>query len=93
MGYSADYIRGYDYYVINGQNFLLTRSNLRYTLLKKHVYNLPVINSNKFKKVPFAIYLNGFYDTGYVTDNQFGYKNPLSNSLQYGYGLGLDLVT
>ena len=93
LGYSADYIRGYDYYVINGQNFLLMRSNLRYTLMQTHVYELPVINSNKFKKVPLALYLNGFYDSGYVTDNRFAYKNPLANSWQYGYGIGLDIVT
>jgi len=93
LGYSSDYIRGYDFYVINGQDFALTRTNIRYSLMQTKVYQLPVINSNKFKKVPLAIYLNGFFDSGNVVDNQFGYKNSLSNSWQYGYGVGLDIVT
>jgi outer membrane protein assembly factor BamA len=93
LGYSSDYIRGYDYYIINGKDFAYMRSNFRFTLLPTRVYELPVINTNKFKKVPVSMYLNTFYDGGYVSDNQFGYKNPLSNSWQYGYGLGFDLVT
>lgn len=93
LGYLTDYIRGYDYYVINGQDYGLLHSTLRFALLPTRIYQLPVINSNKFKKVPLTIYLTGFYDSGYVRDKQFGYKNPLSNSYQYGYGGGLDLVT
>lgn len=93
LGYGGDYIRGYDLYVMNGQQFALFRSNLKYTLLKQRVYEFPYIRSEKFKKFPVALYLNGFFDTGYVKDQVFGSTNPLSNSIQYGYGLSLDLVT
>jgi outer membrane protein assembly factor BamA len=93
LGYLSDYIRGYDYYVLNGQDWMLCRSNLRYSLLKTRVYELPMFNTDKFRKIPVAFYLNAFADAGYVTDHAFGYKNPLSNQWQYSYGFGLDYVT
>lgn len=93
LGYGTDYIRGYDLYVINGQDFTLLRSSLKYTLLKTRVYQLPMFRSNKFRKFPISAYLNAFYDAGYVSDKQFAEGNPLSNSLQYGYGISADVIT
>ena len=93
FGYQAEYIRGYEYYVMNGQDYFLSRSNLRFTLMKTHVYEMPLMQNEKFKKMPVAMYLNGFYDGGYVSDNRFAAQNPLVNSWQYGYGIGFDYVT
>ncbi len=93
LGFQNDYIRGYEYYVMNGQDFFLGRSNLRYTLMKTKVYNLPYMQTVKFRKMPVSMYLNAFYDGGYVSDNRFASRNPLVNSWQYGYGFGYDYVT
>lgn len=93
LGYGSDYIRGYDLYVMNGQDYLLFRSNLRYALVTRRVYELPYVRSGKFKRFPLAIYLNGFFDAGRVEDPVFGYRNPLSNNWQYGTGSSLDIVT
>ncbi len=93
LGYGGDYIRGYDLYVINGQDFALFRSNFKYTLIPTRVYQVPFMRSDKFRRFPLSIYVNAFYDAGYVSDKQFGENNPLSNSWQYGYGLSLDVVT
>lgn len=93
LGYGMDYIRTYDYYVMNGQNYYLLRSNLKYSLMPTKVYQLPVIGSDKFKKIPVSFHLNGFFDAGYSRDNYYAADDPLSNSLQYAYGIGLDFVT
>lgn len=93
LGYQADYIRGYEYYVQNGQDYFLGRSNLRYTLMRTHTYELPEVQTSKIKKMPIAMYLNAFYDGGYVSDTRFYAQNPLVNSWQYGYGFGFDYVT
>lgn len=93
LGYGADYIRGYDLYVMNGQDYVLLRTNLKYNLLPKRIYQFGFLSSEKFKRFPITIHLNTFFDAGYVTDKQFNEGNPLSNSWQYGYGLSLDLVT
>ena len=93
LGYSNDYIRGYDYYVMNGQNFALFRSNFKYTLMCNKVFKAPIIHSDKFKLIPVSMYLNAFFDAGYVADRQYAEFNPLNNSWQYGYGIGYDYVT
>ncbi len=94
LGYGNDVVRGYEYYVINGNNFFLVKANLiRYTLLKTFVYNLSFIRSEKFNRVPNTMYLTLSSDAGYVRDRQFSLNNPLSNSWCVGYGAGIDYVT
>ncbi|HOS47496.1 MAG TPA: POTRA domain-containing protein [Bacteroidia bacterium] len=93
LGYGNDYIRGYDYYVMNGQNFALFRSNFKYTLMPTKVYKAPIIRSDKFRLIPVSMYLNAFFDAGYVSDRQYAEFNPLNNSWQYSYGIGYDYVT
>ncbi|MFM7016940.1 MAG: hypothetical protein ACKOX3_11505 [Bacteroidota bacterium] len=93
IGYGQDYLRGYDYYVLNGQNYLLLKSQFKYTLMKKHVYKTAFIKSDKFNQIPIAMYLNVFGDAGYVQDKYYFKNNHLSNTLQYSYGIGYDYVT
>lgn len=93
LGYLQDYVRGYEYYVVNGQNFALFRSSLKYNLLPTKIYRIHWIKSEKFSKIPVTINLTGFYDTGYVRDRKYADRNPLSNEWQYGYGAGIDYVT
>lgn len=93
FGYGNDLVRGYEYYVIPGQNFLLFKTNLKFTLMKTKVVSLPLRISEKFKNVPNAFYLNAGFESGYVRDNRYSQSNTLANQYQFGYGLGLDYVT
>lgn len=94
LGYGSDLVRGFEYYVVNGENFYLIKSTLlKYTLLTTRVYTIPFITSEKFREVPNTIYLSISADAGYVTDRQFAKNNPLSNNLLSGYGAGIDYVT
>ncbi len=93
FGYGSDLVRGYEYYVIPGQNFGLFKSNIKYTLLKTKVISLPLPISEKFKTIPNAFYLNAGFESGYVRDRRFANVNPLANTWQFGYGIGLDYVT
>ena len=92
LGYS-DYIRGYEYYVLDGNSYGLFKTNLKYQLLKPTTIDLNYMGNDRFDKLFFAFYLNAFYDAGYVKDNLYFADNKLNNSYQYGYGLGLDFVT
>ena len=94
LGYSRDYVRGYEYYVVDGQRFGLGKMNLKYELLAKrylHANFLP----EKFAHIPYAFYLNLYGDGGYVKDNQFAaqHNNELPNSWVFGYGAGIDFVS
>jgi outer membrane protein assembly factor BamA len=93
LGYGRDFLRGYEYYVMDGQNYLLLKSNFKFELLQKKEVHLGFIPLNKFQTVPFAFYLNLYADLGYVEDDYIRKFNPLTNSWQLGYGAGLDFVT
>ena len=88
-----DYVRGYEYYVIDGQDFWLSKTILKYTLIKKTSFNIPYVKMKQFKKSHYSLYLGLFSDLGYVIDTQTNQDNTLSNSLLLGRGISLDYVT
>lgn len=92
LGYS-NYVRGYEYYVIDGQHFGLFKSNLKYQVVKPKYFDMGKLKTGFLKTFHFAFYLNAFFDMGYVDDELYAQQNTLSNELMFGYGLGLDLVT
>ncbi len=92
LGY-GDYVRGYEYYVIDGQSFSLARLNLRWELVRPHVKKIPNLSSEKFNTFHYALY-GGIFADGAKVNDEFTFKNnPLANQYLYGYGAGLDLVT
>jgi outer membrane protein assembly factor BamA len=93
LGYS-DFIRGYEYYVIDGQNYLLMKNSIKLQIVKTRVFEMKFLKRfPQFSTVPFAMYFNLNADRGYVQDKFYGKNNSLSNSWQFGYGAGLDIVT
>lgn len=93
LGYNRDIIRGYEFYVIDGQNFGLLKNNLKFELIPQRVQKFNFIPSDKFNKLYYAFYLNIFADFGYVYDHRKDVNNPMANELLPGYGIGLDFVT
>lgn len=95
LGYGREFVRGYEYYVIDGRDFILWKNNFKFALLPQHDFRIDFIRSPKFNRVPYALYLNVFSDVGYVfyDGNPDDKSNDLRNSLLVGYGAGLDLTT
>ena len=97
LGYGRDYVRGYEYYVIDGQHFALIKSNIKFELLPKKELHAGFIPLEKFATIPFSFYLNLFADAAYVEDTQFSNvqytTNRLPNSWLHSYGIGLDFVS
>lgn len=93
LGFGNDFVRSYELYVIDGQNYGLFKNNLKFTLLNPRIRNLPLIKTDKFRKIHFAMYMNLFFDAGIVKNNHASTRNLLQNELLFGSGLGLDLVT
>ncbi len=95
LGYKK-YLRGYEYNVIDGQGFASLKSNLKFQLIPTQIFKLSFIPLKKFNKIHFTSFLNIHLDIGYVYDNYNLYKinnNYMVNTLLYGFGLGLDLIT
>ncbi|MFU8843398.1 MAG: POTRA domain-containing protein [Bacteroidales bacterium] len=93
LGYGRDFVRGYEFYVIDGQHYGLLKNNLKFELIPNSVAALNFIPTEKFNKLYYAVYLNLFTDLGYVFDSRNISTNPLANEILVGYGIGLDLVT
>jgi hypothetical protein len=51
------------------------------------------VPSRKFSDTFIALYINAFFDAGYVSGGGFETRNSLVNQYLYSAGLGLDLVT
>lgn len=90
-----DYLRGYEYYVIEGEDFYLLKNTLKFELLPKIITNLNFIPIKKFKKIHYSIFLNTYFDIGlsHEKDNEIHLHNNLSNSLLYSGGIGINIVT
>jgi outer membrane protein assembly factor BamA len=93
LGFRNDLVRGYELYVIDGQDYLLTKNEIKYKLfsLQKHLDWIPV---RQFNTIPLAAYLNTFADAGYVQNKYLELSNTrLGNTMLFGAGAGLDVVT
>ena len=88
-----DYVRGYEYYVIDGQDFWLSKTVIKYALIQKTNFDIPYVKMKQFNKAHYSLYLGLFSDMGYVIDKQTNQENSLSNSFLWGNGISLDYVT
>jgi outer membrane protein assembly factor BamA len=91
IGYD-NYLRGMEYYVSNGSNYYISKSNLKLELIPQTNLNLNFLQSKKFSKAHYALYVNLFMDTGYV-DSNTNVTSCLSNQFLYSGGVGIDFVT
>lgn len=88
LGYDYDYVRGYEYYVIDGTAFALLRANVKRELLNIQL-RLPI---RYFQVIPIRVYGKVFADAG-RSYNSKPYNDFLYNKMLYSGGLGVDIVT
>lgn len=88
LGYEFDYVRGYEYYVIDGSCFGLVRADIKRELLNVRI-NLPV---RFFEVIPVRVYgkVYGDFGAGY---NKYPVNDAFNNKALYSAGIGLDIVT
>ena len=92
LGYCEYFVRGFEYYVVDGQAWGLFRSNLRFKALDTNIES-PLFANTPFGSIPVQAYFKVFADAGYVSDNTFTETNTLNNEFLYSAGLGLDVTT
>lgn len=95
LGFSRDYVRGYEYNVIDGKHFGLVRSNIKFALVPEQTHKIGFIPTPKFSLIHYAVYLTAFADAAYVWQPQWigQFNNVLPRTLLAGAGLGVDMVT
>ncbi|MCB0763973.1 MAG: BamA/TamA family outer membrane protein [Flavobacteriales bacterium] len=92
LGY-RNAVRGYEFYVIDGEHYALGKANIVFALLKPRNLRVEAIPIEAFRTLYFALYLDAFVDAGRVWDSRYAGQNFLADQWMSGYGLGLDLVT
>lgn len=92
LGY-AHFVRGYEYYVIDGESFALGKGNVVLQLFKPRTRRVEAMPVEAFRTLYFALYLDLFADAGRVWDSRYNEANFLADRWMSGYGAGLDLVT
>lgn len=90
MGYGDIYLRGLEYYVIDGVATALARQTLKKKLFS---FNVPVpFHLKALPKIPFTIFAKTFGDIGY-TYSKKDYRGYFNNRFLYSGGFGIDILT
>lgn len=92
LGYGSDFVRGYEFYVIDGVDFGLTKQAIRFQLFEKLVDWKEYMRLENYKKMPVKFFLVFHNELGYVNDPFYQENNPLSNEMLWGLSMGLDMV-
>lgn len=89
LGTKYDYVRGYEYYVIDGAQYGVLRFNFKRELLNFTIKRIPI---KYLPSIPIRIYPKIFADAGYVSNQYYG-DSFLNNRLLYAAGFGVDIYT
>jgi outer membrane protein assembly factor BamA len=91
LGYGSDNITGYQLYVLDGRDYILSKNAVKLRILDrdfKPSRRLP----NQFKIMNVKLFFRFNLDYGYTRDPYYGPSNELTNTGQLGYGPALDLI-
>ena len=91
MGYGDFFLRGLEYYVVDGVMAGTLKTTIRHELLNVNVPTF-VIKNEKYRKIPFKIIAKLYGDLGGV-HHPFNTTGFLNNRLLYTYGLGVDVLS
>lgn len=89
LGTRTDYVRGYEYYVIDGTHYGLVRFDLKRELLN-HTFRR--LGFRYLPELPICLYPKIFADAG-IAHNPYPGNSFLHNRMLYSAGLGLDIVS
>jgi outer membrane protein assembly factor BamA len=91
LGYNDAYLRGLEYYVVDG----VAGGFVRNTVGKEFFsYTLKTgLRSKTYAAIPFKVYLKAYGDVGYVYNKNNNKLNMLNNKILYTGGIGLDIIS
>ena len=90
LGYGDNYLRGLEYYVIDGVATALVKSTLKKKLI---AFDIPFrLFPKVFTKIPVSVFAKTYADFGYAYTKP-KYNTYLNNRLLYSGGFGIDILT
>lgn len=88
LGFQNGYVRGYEYYVVDGSHYGLLRNALRYRIINK-VLKQQVVPIMTY--IPFRVFAKVYNDMAWVEAGAMN-RQTLNNRILYGYGIGIDVL-
>ncbi|MBR9920443.1 MAG: BamA/TamA family outer membrane protein [Bacteroidetes bacterium] len=92
LGYESDFLRGYEFYVIDGLDYAFAKTDLRFKVLDTEINWGKMMPFNSLKIMSGKLFVNLFGDTGFANNPYYADGNQLPNQLLYSYGIGLDVL-
>jgi len=92
LGFEENFVRGYQYYVINGQDYLLLQTDLNFKVLDTKIPLFKKFPVTYLQALPLKIHFRYHIDFAYVWDRFYAQGNQLSNTDLIGTGLGVDFI-
>lgn len=90
LGYGETYLRGLEYYVIDGVAYAAVKSTLKKKLFS---FSIPFpFKSKSHTSIPFTFFAKTYADAGFVY-NKKKYLTNLNNRLLYSGGFGIDVLS
>ncbi len=92
LGYGIDFVRGYELYVMDGTDWILAKTSLRYKAVDTHYILGRYMPIKAFKKMNFQLFFRFNLDAGYVNEQTYTATNNLNNKPLVGFGPALDIL-
>ncbi len=91
LGFGDNYLKGYEYYVVDGMDFFFLRFRERFIFLDKTIQILPDTRLGiKSKPLKLGFSIHG--STGYVNNVFYSNTNTFGNRWLYSTGASVDLL-
>lgn len=92
LGFGSSFVRGYEFYVIDGLDFFLSRNSLHWQLFNTTIDWGKWLPIKSLRYMPSKLFLTFNGDIGYVNNPFYGENNQLSNKVVSSFGIGLNLI-
>ena len=92
LGYGNQYVRGYEYYVVDGTDFFISHQGITWEFFN-NTFNLSkILPFKKMNVVPLRLFLSANVDVGFVNTAQYAEQITLDEQWLYGYGPSLEIL-
>lgn len=92
LGFGRDFLRGYEFYLMDGLDMAMLKSSVRFRLFKTEMTFGKLVPIKAFRTMPVKAFLSLNNDFGFVNAPFERELNPMHNRLLWGGGIGLDIV-
>lgn len=92
LGYGNNFVRGYELYVVDGQDFFVMKNSAKFKLFEKNFDLGKAMFIQQFRVMPIKLFFTLNFDVGYVNEMYYSQSNDFTNRWLYGGGPALDLI-